>query len=148
MDLDMRFDVAAWAVFALVLFGLEVLAPGAFMLWLAFAASAVMIVVWLIPGLSFLLQAILFVVLGLVSIQVYRTWFRRDEPESDQPALNRRTAQLVGQIVPLVSPIERGTGRVQIADAYWTVRGPDLPTGASVRIVGADGMTLQVEAVD
>ncbi|MFD0725272.1 NfeD family protein [Lysobacter brunescens] len=144
----MRFDVAAWAVFALVLFGLEVLAPGAFMLWLAFAASAVMIVVWLIPGLSFLLQAILFVVLGLVSIQVYRTWFRRDEPESDQPALNRRAAQLIGQIVPLVSPIERGTGRVQIADAYWTVRGPDLPAGASVRIVGADGMTLQVEAVD
>jgi membrane protein implicated in regulation of membrane protease activity len=148
MDLDLRFDVAAWAVFALVLFGLEVLAPGAFMLWLAFAASAVMLVVWLVPGLSFLLQAILFVVLGLVSIQVYRTWFRRDEPESDQPALNRRTAQLVGQIVPLVSPIERGTGRVQIADAYWTVRGPDLPAGTSVRIVGADGMTLQVEAVD
>lgn len=148
MDLDLRFDVAAWAVFALVLFGLEVLAPGAFMLWLAFAASAVMIVVWLIPGLSFLLQAILFVVLGLVSIQVYRTWFRRDEPESDQPALNRRAAQLIGQIVPLVSPIERGTGRVQIADAYWTVSGPDLPAGASVRIVGADGMTLQVEAVD
>ena len=50
--------------------------------------------------------------------------------------------------MPLVSPIERGTGRVQIADAYWTVRGPDLPAGASVRIVGADGMTLQVEAVD
>ena len=148
MDLDMRFDVAAWAVFALVLFGLEVLAPGAFMLWLAFAASAVMIVVWLIPGLSFLLQAILFVVLGLVSIQVYRTWFRRDEPESDQPALNRRTQQLVGRIVPLERAIERGTGRVQIADAYWTVSGPDLPAGASVRIVGAEGMTLKVEAVD
>ena len=32
MDLGLRFDVAAWAVFALVLFGLEVLAPGAFML--------------------------------------------------------------------------------------------------------------------
>ncbi len=148
MDLDLRFDVAGWAVFALVLFGLEVLAPGAFMLWLAFAASAVMLVVWLVPGMSFLLQAILFVVLGLISIQVYRTWFRRDEPESDQPALNRRAAQLIGQIVPLVSPIERGTGRVQIADAYWTVSGPDLPAGASVRIVGADGMTLTVEAVD
>ncbi len=148
MDLDLRFDVAAWAVFALVLFGLEVLAPGAFMLWLAFAASAVTVVVWLVPGLSFLLQAILFVVLGLASIQIYRTWFRREEGETDQPALNRRTAQLLGQIVPLVSPIERGTGRVQIADAYWTVSGPDLPAGASVRIVGAEGMTLKVEAVD
>lgn len=148
MDLDLRFDVAAWAVFALVLFGLEVLAPGAFMLWLAFAATAVTVVVWLVPGMTFLLQAILFVVLGLASIQVYRTWFRRNEPESDKPALNRRAAQLIGQIVPLVSSIERGTGRVQIADAYWTVSGPDLPAGASVRIIGADGMTLQVEAVD
>lgn len=148
MDLDLRFDVAAWAVFALVLFGLEVLAPGAFMLWLAFAASAVTVVVWLVPGMTFLLQAILFVVLGLVSIQVYRTWFRKDEGETDQPALNRRAAQLIGQIVPLVSAIERGTGRVQIADAYWTVSGPDLPSGASVRIVGAEGMTLKVEAVD
>lgn len=149
MDLDLRFDVAAWAVFALVLFGLEVLAPGAFMLWLAFAASAVMLVVWLVPGLSFLLQAILFVALGLASIQIYRTWFRRDdEGETDQPALNRRAAQLLGQVVPLVSAIERGTGRVQIADAYWTVSGPDLPAGASVRIVGAEGMTLKVEAAD
>ena len=148
MDLDLRFDVAAWAVFALVLFGLEVLAPGAFMLWLAFAATAVTVLVWLVPGMTFLLQAILFVALGLASIQIYRTWFRRDEPESDQPALNRRTAQLIGQIVPLVSAIERGTGRVQIADAYWTVSGPDLPAGASVRIVGAEGMTLRVESVD
>ncbi len=148
MDLDLRFDVAAWAVFALALFGLEVLAPGAFMLWLAFAAGAVTVVVWLVPGLSFLLQAVLFVVLGLVSIQVYRTWFRKDEGQTDQPALNRRAAQLIGQIVPLVSAIERGTGRVQIADAYWTVSGPDLPAGASVRIVSADGMTLKVEAAD
>jgi inner membrane protein len=37
---------------------------------------------------------------------------------------------------------------VQIADAYWSVSGPELPAGVDVRIVGADGMTLTVEAVD
>ena len=72
----MRWDVFAWAVFALVLFALEVMAPGAFMLWLAFAASAVLVIVWAVPGLSFLLQAVLFVVLGVVSILIYRKWFR------------------------------------------------------------------------
>ena len=149
MPVDMRWDVFAWAVFALVLFALEVMAPGAFMLWLAFAASAVLVVVWAVPGLSFLLQAVLFVVLGFVSILIYRKWFLgNDLAPTDQPALNRRTDQLLGRVVVLQSAIERGSGRVQIADAYWTVSGADLPAGASVRIVGADGMTLMVEAVD
>jgi membrane protein implicated in regulation of membrane protease activity len=80
---------------------------------------------------------------------IYRRWFRGNDTEpTDQPALNRRTAQLVGRIVPLERAIQRGTGRVQIADAYWDVSGPDLPAGASVRIVGAEGMTLKVEAAD
>ncbi len=149
MPLEMRWDVFAWAVFALVLFALEVMAPGAFMLWLAFAASAVLVIVWAVPGLSFLLQAVLFVVLGVVSILIYRKWFRgNDDAPTDQPALNRRTDQLLGRVVVLQSAIERGSGRVQIADAYWTVSGADLPVGTSVRIVGADGMTLMVEAVD
>ncbi len=149
MPFEMRWDVFAWAVFALVLFALEVMAPGAFMLWLAFAASAVLVVVWAMPGLSFLLQAVLFVVLGFVSILIYRKWFRgNDDAPTDQPTLNRRTDQLLGRVVVLQSAIERGTGRVQIADAYWTVSGADLPAGTSVRIVGADGMTLAVEAVD
>lgn len=145
----MRGDVFFWAVVALLLVATEVMAPGAFMLWLGFAAAAMFVLAWLVPGMPIVLQAVLFVVLGFSSILAYRKWLqRRQEPESDQPALNRRAAQLVGRIVPLERAIERGIGRVQIADAYWEVSGPDLPTGASVRIVGADGMTLRVEAVD
>jgi len=145
---DMRWDVFLWTVMALLLFGMEMLIPGAFMLWLAFAATAMIAIVWLIPGLPFLAQAALFVVLGFVSIFVYRKWYRGKEFVSDQPTLNRRAAQLIGRIVVLERAIERGTGRVQIADAYWEVSGPELPVGSSVRIVGADGMTLKVEAAD
>ncbi|MCC7247652.1 MAG: NfeD family protein [Lysobacter sp.] len=142
-------DVYFWAVVALLLIAAEVMAPGAFMLWLGFAAAAMFVLAWLMPGMPIVLQAVLFVVLGFASILAYRKWLQRQqEPESDQPALNRRAAQLIGRIVPLERPIERGIGRVQIADAYWEVSGPDLPLGASVKIVGADGMTLRVEAVD
>ncbi len=149
MPFDMRWDVFAWTVVALLLLGAEVMAPGAFMLWLAFAAFAMMVIVWLIPAMPFLLQAVLFVVLGFVSIMIYRKRFRsNDDLVTDQPALNLRTAQLVGRVVALQRAIERGSGRVQIADAYWDVTGPDLPVGANVRVVGAEGMTLVVEAVD
>ena len=142
----MRWDVFAWAAFALLLFAAEALAPGAFMLWLGFAAAAVFVAVLLVPGIPVLAQAAAFVVLGFVSIQVYRKWFRSRERQSDQPALNRRTAALVGRVVPLERAIVDGRGRVQIADAYWDVTGPDLPAGAMVRIVGGDAMSLQVQA--
>ena len=142
----MRWDVFAWGVAALLLFAAEVLAPGAFMLWLGLAAAVVFVAVWIVPGIPLLLQVGAFVVLSFVSIQVYRRWFRGREPASDQPLLNRRVAQLVGRVVPLERGIVNGRGRVQIADALWDVVGPELPTGAPVRIVGADGMTLRVEA--
>ena len=142
----MRWDVFAWAAFALLLFAAEALAPGAFMLWLGFAAAAVFLAVLLVPGIPVLAQAAAFVVLGFVSIQVYRKWFRGRERQSDQPALNRRSAALVGRVVPLERAIVDGRGRVQIADAYWDVTGPDLLAGVPVRIVGGDAMSLQVEA--
>lgn len=142
----MRWDVFAWAAFALLLFAAEAMAPGAFMLWLGFAAAAVFVIVLLSPlEVPLLVQVAAFVALSFVSIQVYRRWFRGRERPSDQPALNRRTAALVGRVVPLERAIVEGRGRVQIADAYWDVAGPELPAGTPVRIVGGDAMTLQVE---
>ncbi|HNV78728.1 MAG TPA: NfeD family protein [Thermomonas sp.] len=143
----MRWDVFAWAAFALILFAAEAIAPGAFMLWLGFAAVAVFLAVLLLPlEVPLLAQVAAFIALSFVSIQVYRKWFGSRERQSDQPALNRRTAALIGRVVLLDRAIVDGRGRVQIADAYWEVTGPELPEGARVRIIGGDAMTLQVEA--
>jgi membrane protein implicated in regulation of membrane protease activity len=141
----MRWDVFAWGAAALLLFAAEAMAPGAFMLWLGFAAVVVFIGVWLVPGISLLVQVAAFIALSFVSIQIYRTWFRGNERVSDQPMLNRRAATLVGRVVALESAIVNGRGRVQIADALWDVSGPDLPAGSAVRIVSVDGMNLRVE---
>jgi membrane protein implicated in regulation of membrane protease activity len=69
------------------------------------------------------LQAVLFSVFALVSVGIYLKWFRRRAPGSDQPLLNRRADQLIGQVVRLDQAIVAGRGRVQIADAFWTVEG-------------------------
>ena len=143
----MRGDLFWWAAIALLLCAAEMIAPGAFMLWLGLAAAAVFAIVWLVPGLSVLAQAVLFVVLGVVAILVYRRWFRGRGRASDKPALNRRTAALIGRVVPLQAAIVDGRGRVQIADAFWDVEGPDLPAGTHVRVLAADGMVLKVAAV-
>ena len=120
----MRWDwqAVAWAAIALLLFAAETLAPGAFMLWLGFAAAAVFVLV-LLFDLPLLAQAVAFVVLSFASIQIYRTRFRGRERVSDRPTLNRRTDALVGRVVPLEQAIVSGRGRVQIADAeQWIGR--------------------------
>jgi membrane protein implicated in regulation of membrane protease activity len=141
----MRTEVFAWAMFALALIIAELIAPGVFMLWLGFAAVAVMLLVWLLPGMPFLWQALIFVVLGLISIRISRRWLRRFPVASDQPLLNRRAEQLVGQIHPLESAIVNGRGRVKIGDAFWAVEGHDAPVGTRVRIASVHGMSLRVE---
>lgn len=141
----MRWDVVAWAAIALLLFAAEAMAPGAFMLWMGFAASAVFVGVLLIPGVPVLAQVAAFIVLSFISIQIYRRWFRRNEPQSDRPHLNQRANTLVGHVVPLDQAIVNGRGRVQIADAFWVVEGADLPAGTPVRVVAVDGMVLKVQ---
>ncbi|KQN96411.1 MULTISPECIES: NfeD family protein [Stenotrophomonas] len=141
----MRWEVVAWAALAVILFAAEAMAPGAFMLWMGFAASAVFLVVWAYDGLAVLMQVVLFVALSFVSIQIYRTWFRRRARPSDQPLLNRRAEQLIGRVVVLDQAIANGAGRAKIDDAFWVVAGPDLPAGSHVRVVAVDGMTLKVQ---
>ena len=141
----MRGEVVAWAALAVVLFAAEALAPGAFMLWMGFAAAAVFVAVWAFDGFSVLMQVVLFVVLSFVSIQIYRTWFRKRARPSDQPLLNRRAEQLVGRVVLLDQAIVNGNGRAKVDDAFWAVTGVDSPAGSSVRVVAVDGMTLKVQ---
>ena len=140
-----NWQAVTWAVVALLLLAAETLAPGAFMLWLGFAAAAVFVLVLVLPDLPVLAQVVAFLGLSVVSIQVYRIRFRGRSRQSDQPMLNRRAEQLVGRVVPLDRAIVNGAGRVQIADAYWDVAGPDLPVGSVVRVVAVDGMTLKVQ---
>ena len=141
----MRWEVVGWAALAVLLFAAEAMAPGAFMLWFGFAAVAMALVVLVAPGLGWLAQAVLFSVLALISVAVYRRWFRGKGRQSDKPLLNRRAEQLVGSVAVLDQAIEGGRGRVKIDDAFWTVEGPDLPVGMRVRVVAVNGMTLKVQ---
>jgi membrane protein implicated in regulation of membrane protease activity len=141
----MRWDVAGWAAVALLLFAAETMAPGAFMLWMGFAAVVVFIGVLVVPDIPLLAQVAAFIVLSFVSIQIYRTWFRGKGRQSDKPLLNRRAEQLVGTVTVLDQAIVGERGRVRIDDAFWAVEGPDLPVGTRVRVIAVNGMTLKVQ---
>lgn len=139
-----------WWILALVLIAVEVILPGYFMLWIGIAAGATGLVVLVIPGLSMLSQALAFVVLTFLSCAAYwyglRPRLMRDEPGDTR--LNRRGEQNIGQRYVLAEAIVNGRGKAKVGDSLWLVRGPDLPAGSAVEVVGVDGTTLLVRAVE
>jgi membrane protein implicated in regulation of membrane protease activity len=91
------------------------------------------------------IQWVLFAVLGVVALMIYRNYFRSQPDSSAQPNLNQRGLQYVGKELTLMEPISQGYGKVRVGDGVWKVSGADLPSGAKVRVVGADGTVLKVE---
>ena len=139
-----------WWIVALVLIGGEVILPGYFMLWIGIGAAATGLVLLLMPDLGPLAQAVVFGVLAFVSCFVY--WkFVRPRLERVPPGnarLNRRGEQLLGERYVLCEAIRNGRGKARVGDGMWLVTGPDLPEGANVEVIGIEGTTLRVKAVD
>ena len=136
-----------WLIIGLALMVFELFNPGAYMLWLGLGALLTALIVMVVPAMASVWQIIVFGMLSLIAILGYREWRRRNPriEASDRPLLNRRAAQLIGQIHVLVEPIVDGRGRLKIGDAYWSIFGPDLEAGCRIRITATDGVSLTVE---
>lgn len=136
-----------WWVLGALLLILEVLAPGVFFVWLAIAAFALGLIVFVLP-LGVPLQLLLFAVLCLVSVFLGRRYVSKlalGGNEGDK--LNEGASRLVGRTVTVTTPIVNGLGRVRVGDSDWRATGPDTAAGKSVLIVAADGTTLIVREV-
>jgi membrane protein implicated in regulation of membrane protease activity len=94
-------------------------------------------------GWAWLLIGVGVLVADLVIDQKWYAWVRSSEPD-----LNRRGAQLVGQVVVVVDAIPReGRGSVKVADTVWPAEGVEAPAGTRVRVSGCKDTVLTVTAV-
>jgi membrane protein implicated in regulation of membrane protease activity len=135
-----------WWLLALLLIALEVALPGYFLLWIGIGAGATGLMVWLMPDVSLLMQAIAFAVLAFLACAIYAYALRPRLKHGDRGSerLNRRGEQLVGQRYVLIEPIVNGRGKARVGDGEWLVNGPDLPSGTTIEVFSVEGNTLQV----
>lgn len=133
-----------WWILAVALVILEVFAPGAFFLWLGIAAGVVGALVYLVPSLGWEYQVLAFSLLSVISIIIWRKFFRARPSDTDQPNLNRRGEQYVGRLFTLNEPIVDGLGKIRVDDSTWKIRGEDCPVGSQVEVTGVDGTILKV----
>lgn len=135
----------AWIVLGILLCALELAAPGAFLLWLGFAAIALGLVNF-VADLPLVWDLLLGSGLAAGFAMAGRRFYGGSDDPGGGSTLNRRAHALVGQSFVLDGPIEAGYGRIRVADSTWRVTGPDMVSGARVRVTGVapDHVTLMV----
>ena len=137
-----------WWILAGMLLILELTSPVFFFLWLGFSAAAVGFLLLVFPNIPVEAQLILFGILSVVAVLAWRKFREVRPPLSDQPLLNQRGQQYTGRTFTLDQPIVNGVGKVQVDDSTWRVKGPELPAGTPVRVVGVDGVVFVVERAE
>ncbi len=136
-----------WWVLGIVLLIVEVFAPGAFFLWLAISAGLVGVLVLLVPAIPWVYQILAFAGFSVASIVLWRVYSKRYPIRTEAPTLNRRAEQYVGRVFTLDQAVVNGSGKIRVDDSTWKIEGADCPAGTRVRVTGADGVILRVEAV-
>ena len=137
-----------WLALGAFLLIVELLAPGMFFLWMAQAAAVTGLLLFVFPGLGWEFQIGVFSLLSVLGVALARRFFKRHPIASDQPLLNRRTAQYVGRVFTLDRPIVNGQGKIKVDDSTWKIRGEDCAAGTRVTVVDADSVVLIVKKTD
>ena len=106
-----------WWILAGLLLILELTAPAYFFLWLGIAAAATGLLLLVFPSIPLELQLVLFAVLSVAAVIVWRKYRESNPVVSDQPNLNRRGEQYSGRIFTLGQPIVDGVGKVTVDDS-------------------------------
>ena len=143
VDMLSKLETWNWLIIGVALMGVETFAPGVFMLWLGIAALIVGLLSFAINW-SWQTQIIAFAVLSIAMVPLWRHFSKRNAKPTDKPFLNKRAQGLIGRVFTLEKPIVDGVGTVKIDDTVWRVSGLDAPAGSRVKIVHADGASLQV----
>lgn len=143
----MELTIWHWFAFAVTMIILDVvLGASFFVLWIGLCAAVVGGILKAKPDLAWELQLLIFALGSIACIVFWRFYLKKNPPKSDKPNLNRRSERYVGRTFTLSSAIVNGRGKITVDDSTWTVSGPELSANTTVKVVGADGVILQVEA--
>lgn len=146
IDFLQSMSATRWAIFGILLLGLELITGTTYILWPAVAALIMAAIVFVLP-LGWELQFLLFFVLSTALLLVGHFYLRPKVKGGEPSDLNDRGRAMIGQRVKAVSDFDIGRGRVHVGDTQWSaaMKEGDAKAGDELRVVKVKGATLWVE---
>ena len=138
-------DYWHWWIIGGILLLIEVFVSGFFFLWMAVSSAIVGAILFVFPEMGWKMQLVIFSVLSVLSISLFRRYAVKHPATTDQPALNRRSRQYIGRTFTLQQPIVNGVGSLRVDDTTWRIVGADMEPGVKIVVTDVDGVLLKVE---
>ncbi len=145
INLITQVPAIGWATLALVLLGIELLAPSSWLLWPALSALIIAGIAFWVPQINLVEQILIFGLLAVALLIIGRRFLKMANKKVS--VLNQRNNQLIGRRIMVVNDGPDGNSRAKVDDSEWAVRHRDqlpLHAGQSVEVVGTDGIRLLV----
>jgi len=143
MTLPFAVEAWHWLALGVALAALEIVLPGAVLIWFGAAAFCVGGLLLLAPETSLGTQLLAFAILAPLWLGA-GLWWRKRGAATSEAAVNIGAGRLIGQRGKLETALENGRGEMRLGDSIWPVSGPDLPQGSNVVVTAVDGALLIV----
>lgn len=114
-----------WFSACLLLLLLEILIPGAFLMWIGFGAAGVGFFLWLFPQADMVWQlfALAISVVGAVLIGLH---WQKQSKKHPIAGLNQGLEMYIGRAVLVSEDFNSGVGRIRVDDSFFTANSTDL----------------------
>ena len=144
------FDIVFWNWWglALVLLVIELLVSGFFFLWIAASGFITGCLLLLAPAINIKLQVLIFSLLSVVLIAIWKIYNKKKPIATDHPLLNKRGDQYIGRVFSLYKAIENGEGKIKVDDSIWKVHGQDCDINAKVKVIAIHGTVFDVVRIE
>lgn len=140
-----------WGALGLILLSVE-MAIGTFdILWFGVAALCVAITVWLFPNMPQSIQFIMFAIISLSSLAVWRLYYKKNETHSRTGQAQGPEIGRVGTVIETCGPNQNGKirfGQGLMGAREWSAVSNELiNTGTEAEVVAVEGNALRIKAV-
>ncbi len=136
-----------WLILGMILFAIETLGAGGFLLGVALSSIVTSLVSWL--GLEWQTQLIVFAILSVIFSLAYWKYFKHfNDDREGSPVVNEKMESLRGKTGVVVKSHGEIGGKMQIGDTLWEYRSSAaLTDGERVIVESYEEMTLLVRAI-
>ncbi|PCI54022.1 MAG: hypothetical protein COB34_08000 [Methylophilaceae bacterium] len=143
--------VWVWGALGLILLSVE-MAIGTFdILWFGIAALCVAFAMWLFPNMPHAAQYMMFAVLSLTSLAIWRVHYKKTETHSRVGQAQGQEIGRVGTVITTCEPNQNGKIRFSqglMGDREWTAVSDEvINEGTEATVLAVEGNSLRIKAI-